>query len=170
RHTRFSRDWSSDVCSSDLIINVRSFGEKPDLVAAMATAFARGAQAGGAISTAKHFPGHGDTETDSHAALPVLPFGMDRLQTVELVPFRALVNEGIMSIMTGHLAFPQVEPNPNVPATLSRRVTTEILRKDLGFHGLIVTDALDMAGVTAHYSTGEAALRAFEAGADMLLL
>lgn len=152
------------------IINVRSFGEKPDLVARMASAFARGVQDAGAISTAKHFPGHGDTTTDSHAALPILPFGMDRLETVELVPFRALVDQGVMSIMTGHLAFPRVEPDPNVPATLSRRVMTEILRHELGFNGLIVTDALDMAGVTAHYSTGDAALRALEAGADMLLL
>ena len=152
------------------IINVRSFGEKPELVAKMATAFARGVQAGGAIATAKHFPGHGDTATDSHAALPILPFGMDRLETVELVPFRELVDGGIMSIMTGHLAFPQVEPDSTVPATLSPRVTTEILRKELDFNGLIVTDALDMAGVTANFSTGEVALRAFKAGADMLLL
>ena len=152
------------------IINVRSFGEKPDLVARMASAFARGVQEGGALATAKHFPGHGDTATDSHAALPILSFGMDRLETVELVPFKALIEEGIMSVMTGHLAFPQVEENPNVPASLSKRVTTEILRNDLGFHGLIVTDALDMAGVTANFSTGQIALQAFQAGADMLLL
>lgn len=152
------------------IINVRSFGEKPDLVADMATAFALGVQKGGAISTAKHFPGHGDTATDSHAALPILPFGMDRLETVELVPFRRLINEGVMSVMTGHLAFPRVEPDSTVPATLSPRVTTEILRNEIGFNGLIVTDALDMAGVTANFSTGQAALRAFKAGADMLLL
>lgn len=152
------------------IINVRSFGEKPDLVARMATAFARGVQEGGALATAKHFPGHGDTATDSHAALPVLEFGMDRLETVELVPFKTLIEEGIMSVMTGHLAFPQVEADPSVPASLSERVTTELLRNDLGFHGLIVTDALDMAGVTANFSTGQTALRAFDAGADMLLL
>ncbi len=152
------------------IINVRSFGEKPDLVAEMSAAFARGVQDAGAISTAKHFPGHGDTDTDSHAALPILPFGMDRLETVELIPFRRLVNDGIMSVMTGHLAFPKVEPDPTVPATLSPRVTTAILRKELGFNGLIVTDALDMAGVTANFSTGDTAVRAFKAGADMLLL
>lgn len=152
------------------IINVRSFGEKPDLVADLASAFARGVQDGGAISTAKHFPGHGDTATDSHAALPILPFGMDRLETVELIPFRKLVNQGIMSVMTGHLAFPKVEPDSTVPATLSPRVTTTILREQLGFNGLIVTDALDMAGVTANFSTGDTAVRAFKAGADMLLL
>jgi beta-glucosidase-like glycosyl hydrolase/CubicO group peptidase (beta-lactamase class C family) len=152
------------------IINVRSFGEKPDLVAEMAGAFAMGVQAGGAIATAKHFPGHGDTATDSHASLPILPFGMDRLETVELIPFRELVDNGIMSVMIGHLAFPQVEPDSTVPATLSSRVTTEILRKELDFDGLIVTDALDMAGVTVNFTTGEVALRAFKAGADMLLL
>ncbi|MEX1054833.1 MAG: glycoside hydrolase family 3 N-terminal domain-containing protein [Rhodothermales bacterium] len=152
------------------IINVRSFGEKPELVAEMAGAFAMGVQAGGAIATAKHFPGHGDTATDSHASLPILPFGMDRLETVELIPFRELVDNGIMSIMIGHLAFPQVEPDSTVPATLSSRVTTEILRKELDFDGLIVTDALDMAGVTVNFSTGDVALRAFKAGADMLLL
>lgn len=152
------------------IINVRSFGEKPDLVAEMAAAFARGVQDAGAISTAKHFPGHGDTATDSHVALPILSFGMDRLETVELIPFRRLVNEGIMSVMIGHLAFPKVEPDSTIPATLSPRVTTAILRDQLGFNGLIVTDALDMAGVTANFSTGDTAVRAFKAGADMLLL
>ena len=152
------------------IINVRSFGEKPDLVADLASAFARGVQEAGAISTAKHFPGHGDTATDSHAALPILSFGMDRLETVELVPFRRLVNDGIMSVMTGHLAFPKVEADSRVPASLSPRVTTGILREELDFSGLIVTDALDMAGVTANFSTGDTAVRAVKAGADMLLL
>lgn len=152
------------------IINVRSFGEKPDLIADLATAFSRGVQDGGALSTAKHFPGHGDTATDSHAALPILSVGMDRLEALELVPFRRLVDEGIMSVMTGHLAFPRLEADSTLPASLSRKVTTEILRKELGFNGLIVTDALDMAGVTANYPTGEIAVRALNAGADMLLL
>lgn len=152
------------------IINVRSFGEKPELISELATAFARGIQDGGALSTAKHFPGHGDTATDSHAALPILSFGLDRLESLELIPFRQLVDQGIMSIMTGHLAFPRVEPDSTVPASLSRKVTTEILRKELGFNGLIVTDALDMAGVTVNFPTGEIAVRALKAGADMLLL
>ena len=152
------------------IINVRSFGEDPQLVAELATAFARGVRDGGAMATAKHFPGHGDTATDSHADLPVLPFDRARLDRVELVPFRALIGDGIQSIMTGHLSFPQVEPEANVPATLSARVTTGILRGDLGFQGLVVTDALDMSGVTKHFGTGEAAVRALAAGADVLLL
>ena len=152
------------------IINVRSFSERPELVAELASAFARGVQDGGALSTAKHFPGHGDTATDSHVALPILTFGMDRLEALELVPFQRLVDDGIMSVMTGHLSFPRVEPDSTVPATLSSKVTTDILRKKLDFNGLIVTDALEMAGVTANFSTGEIAVRAFEAGADMLLL
>ncbi len=152
------------------IINVRSFSEDPALISQLATAFTRGVQDGGALSTAKHFPGHGDTETDSHAALPILPFGMDRLEALELIPFQRLVDEGVMSVMTGHLALPQIEPDSTVPASLSRRITTDILRNDLGFEGLIVTDALEMAGVTANFSTGDIAVRAVKAGADMLLL
>ena len=152
------------------IINVRSFGERPDLVSELSSAFARGLQDGGAMATAKHFPGHGDTATDSHAALPVLRFGMDRLEALELIPFQHLVNDGIMSVMTGHLALPNIEPDSTLPASLSPKVTTDILRKKLGFNGLIVTDALEMAGVTASFSTGEIALRALRAGADMLLL
>ncbi len=152
------------------IINVRSFGEQPRLVADLSAAFARGVQDAGAIATAKHFPGHGDTSTDSHLGLPVLRIDMDRLETLELVPFEHLIGQGIMSVMTGHLAFPEIESDENLPATLSARVTTELLRERLGFEGLIVTDGLDMAGVTSKYSTGEIAVRALRAGADLLLL
>ena len=152
------------------IINVRSFGERPALVAEMAAAFVRGVQSGGAISTVKHFPGHGDTATDSHLGLPVLPFGRARLDALELVPFRAAIAAGVKSVMTGHLALPALEPDSTVPATLSPRVTQELLRGDLGFDGLVVTDALDMSGVTGHFGVGEAAVRALEAGADVLLM
>lgn len=152
------------------IINVRSFGEDPVLVAEMAAAFARGVRDAGAIATAKHFPGHGDTATDSHADLPVLTVDRDRLERLELVPFKRLIQEGIQSIMTGHLAIPALEPDTSLPASLSPRITQELLRRDLGFAGLVVTDALDMSGVTKHYGTGEAAVRALQAGADVLLL
>lgn len=151
------------------IINVRSYGERPALVAEMVSAFVRGAQRGGVLATAKHFPGHGDTATDSHTDLPVLPHSRARLDALELVPFRAAIESGVMSIMTGHLAFPEVEPDPSVPASLSRQVTTGLLREELGFGGLVVTDALNMSGVAKHYGVGEAAVRALEAGADMLL-
>ena len=152
------------------IINVRSFGERPALVAEMAAAFVRGVQSGGALATAKHFPGHGDTATDSHLDLPVLPFSRARLDTLELVPFRAALAAGVKSVMTGHLALPALEPDSTVPATLSPRVTQALLRGDLGFDGLVVTDALDMSGVTGHFGVGEVAVRALEAGADVLLM
>ena len=152
------------------IINVRAFGEDPLQVATMVRAFVRGVQDAGAIATAKHFPGHGDTSIDSHSDLPVLRFDRKRLDTLELVPFRAAIKAGVQSIMTGHLALPRLDPTPNLPASLSRRITHELLREELGFDGLVVTDALEMQGVTKHFGVGEAAVRALEAGADMLLL
>ncbi len=152
------------------IINVRAFGEDPVFVASMVRAFVRGVQDAGAIATAKHFPGHGDTSIDSHSDLPVLPFDRQRLDTLELVPFRAAIKAGVRSIMTGHLALPRLDSTLNLPASLSRRITHELLRKALGFDGLVVTDALEMEGVTKHFGVGEAAVRALEAGADMLLL
>lgn len=152
------------------VINVRSFSERPGLVAEMVAAFVRGAQDGGVIATAKHFPGHGDTAIDSHNDLPVLPFDRARLDTLELVPFRAAIEAGVMSVMSGHLALPAFDPDLNLPASLSPQVTRAILRDDLGFEGLIVTDALRMQGVAKHFGVGETAVRALEAGADMLLL
>ncbi len=152
------------------IINVRSFGEDPALVAEMVSAFVRGAQAGGVIATAKHFPGHGDTATDSHADLPVILHDRARLDSLELVPFQAAVRAGIGSIMTAHIAFPEIEGNAEVPGTLSPAITQGLLREHLGFDGLIVTDAMNMSGVTKHFGTGEAAVRALEAGADMVLM
>jgi beta-glucosidase-like glycosyl hydrolase/CubicO group peptidase (beta-lactamase class C family) len=152
------------------IINVRSFGERPPLVSRMASAFVSGAQEGGAIATLKHFPGHGDTATDSHLDLPVLRFGRARLDTLELVPFRRALDTGVRSVMTGHLALPALEPDSTVPASLSPEVTRKVLRDDLGFEGLIVTDALNMQGVTKNFGVGETAVRALEAGADVLLM
>lgn len=152
------------------IINVRSFGEAPDLVSSMVASYIRGAQDGGVLATAKHFPGHGDTDTDSHADLPVLTHNRARLNMLELVPFRRAIEAGVMSVMTAHLAFPQVEASASLPSSLSPRVTQGILREDLGFEGIVVTDALDMQAVAAHFSPGEIAVRALKAGADMLLL
>ena len=162
----------ADVNNNPLnpVINVRSFSEQPGLVADMVTAFVRGAQNGGVLATAKHFPGHGDTSVDSHVDLPVLPFDRARLDTLELVPFRAAVEAGVMSVMSAHLALPKIDAERNVPASLSPRITRAILRDDMAFDGLIVTDALRMHGVTKHFGVGEAAVRALEAGADMLLL
>lgn len=176
------------------VINVRSYGEDPVDVARFAAAFTEGAQEAGAIATAKHFPGHGDTAVDSHRGLPEINVGRERLNSVEFVPFRASVNAGVGAVMVGHIALPQIDPTAvrplpqNVkskptdtdeggeiidekaamPATMSP-VIGNILRNDLDFHGLIVTDALSMSGLTIYFTQEEAAVRALEAGADMLL-
>ena len=130
------------------IINVRSFGEDPQRVGALAAAFVRGVEENGGLATAKHFPGHGDTNLDSHLDLPTVAGDRARLEQVELPPFRAAIEAGVSTVMTGHLAVPALEPDANVPATLSPNITTEILRHELGFDGLVVTDDLNMGGVT----------------------
>jgi len=152
------------------IINTRSFGEEPARVGTMAAAFVRGAQRGRALATAKHFPGHGDTDVDSHLDLPVLRLDRARLDSLELVPFRHTLEAGVSSIMTGHLALPALEPDSTVPASLSPAVTDSLLRDAMGFDGLVVTDALNMQGVTQNYGPGEAAVRILEAGADQILM
>ena len=152
------------------IINTRSFGEDPQRVAEFVTEFVRGVQENGGLATAKHFPGHGDTISDSHIDLPVVNADRERLDRLELVPFRAAIAAGVGSIMTGHLNVPALEPDPNTPATLSSRVLTDLLRKQLAFEGLVVTDAMDMGGITVRYAPGDAAVRAFLAGADALLM
>jgi beta-N-acetylhexosaminidase len=152
------------------IINTRSFGEDPVRVSEFVTQFIRGVEENGGLATAKHFPGHGDTATDSHIDLPVIHAGKDRLDHLELVPFRAAIASGVSTIMTGHLQIPALEPDPDTPATLSSNILTDLLRKQLGFEGLIVTDAMDMGGITVRYAPGEAAVRAVLAGADCILM
>lgn len=152
------------------IINTRSFGEDPARVSEFVSEFIRGVQENGALATAKHFPGHGDTATDSHIDLPVIKADRERMEHLELIPFRAAINAGVGSIMTGHLNVPAFEPDPSTPATLSTNILTDLLRKQLGFEGLVITDALDMGGITVRYAPGEAAVRAFLAGADALLM
>lgn len=122
------------------------------------------------IATAKHFPGHGDTAQDSHSLLPTIEAGLERLEKVELYPFKAAVEAGVRAVMTAHLFVPALDPTPGLPATLSAPILTGVLREKLGFRGLIVTDAMEMAGVTGAFSTEEASLRAVLAGADILLL
>jgi beta-N-acetylhexosaminidase len=176
------------------VINVRSYGEDPAAVGRFVAAFIEGAQGNGVIATAKHFPGHGDTATDSHRGLPEIDVSRDRLNAVELVPFRAAVNSGVGSVMTGHIGMPQIDPTAVVPlprdvkikpidtdengevvvekgtmpTTLSP-VMNGILRRDLSFDGLIVTDAMSMSGLTIYFTQEEAAVRAILAGADLLL-
>lgn len=154
------------------VINIRSFGEDPDAVSNAVAAFIEGAHSDAAnyvLLSAKHFPGHGDTAEDSHMQLARLDKPKDRIEQVELQPFRSAIEHGIDSIMTAHLAVPAFEPQP-IPATVSHKILTDLLRGELNFKGIIVTDAMEMKGVAALYSNGEAAVRAIEAGADVLLM
>jgi beta-glucosidase len=150
------------------VINVRAWGERPDVVADLAVAFLRGVQAEGVLACAKHFPGHGDTGEDSHLHLPVLPHSRERLEAIELPPFRQAIAAGVASVMTAHLLLPQLDAER--PATLSPVVLTQLLRHDLGFDGLVVTDALVMEAIAARTGAGEAAVQALEAGADLVLM
>ena len=152
------------------IINIRSFGEDPKRVAEYVAQFVRGVEENGGLATAKHFPGHGDTAVDSHLEIPLVKADRARLNALEFVPFEAAIGAGASAVMTGHLAVPSLEPNPDTPATLSERVLTGVLRGELHFEGLVVTDALDMGGVTKGFPPGETAVRALAAGADVLLL
>ncbi|CAN5875788.1 hypothetical protein BH23GEM7_BH23GEM7_32480 [soil metagenome] len=152
------------------IINTRSFGEDPALVGRLATAYIRGARDAGLMTTGKHFPGHGDTEVDSHIDLPFISADRQRLDAVELPPFRTVVREGIDAIMTAHIAVPGVEGSDARPATLSPYFLTGVLREEMDFRGLLFTDAMDMGAIANRYGRTEPLLLALEAGADVLLM
>jgi beta-N-acetylhexosaminidase len=161
-----------DVNSNPLnpIINTRSFGENPELVSTLATAYIRGARSTGLMTTGKHFPGHGDTGTDSHIELPTISANKQKLDTVDLPPFKAAVNEGVDAIMTAHIAVLGVEGPDAPPATLSHLFMTDVLRKDLGFRGVLFTDAMTMGGVAKKYGATQPLIMAMNAGADILLM
>ncbi|MBW4637001.1 MAG: beta-glucosidase [Gloeocapsa sp. UFS-A4-WI-NPMV-4B04] len=150
------------------VINVRAFGETPEIVSKLATAFIQGAKAYPVLTTAKHFPGHGDTATDSHLDLPVLPHSAARLASVELPPFESAIAAGVDAVMSAHLLIPSWDAQQ--PATLSEPILTQQLRQKLGFEKLIVTDALVMGAIANHYGTNVAPVLAVEAGADILLM
>jgi beta-glucosidase-like glycosyl hydrolase/uncharacterized protein YbbC (DUF1343 family) len=150
------------------VINIRSFGEDPQLVARLGVAFIEGARSGGLLTTAKHFPGHGDTAVDSHVDLPVISGNRERLDTVEWPPFREAIAAGVDSVMVGHVAVPALDPSGR-PATLSSTLNADVLRDEMGFRGLIVTDAMDMEGVGSAW-IGEATVDAVRAGADVILM
>jgi beta-N-acetylhexosaminidase len=154
---------------SNPIINIRSFGEDPNKVAALATAYLKGVQDAGMIATAKHFPGHGDVGTDSHLEMPVLNADRARLDRMELVPFRAAIDAGVGAVMSAHMYVPSVETEKDLPSTLSREVLSGLLRDQLKFHGLVITDAMDMHAITNTYTDEDATVRAFLAGADIIL-
>ena len=167
-HVNFAPD--ADVNNNPLnpIINTRSFGEDPHAVARLVRAYVRGLQDNGMLATLKHFPGHGDTDADSHLGLPTIRADYARLDSVELVPFRAGIDAGASVVMSAHIAFPAL--TGDTPATLSAAMLTGVLRDSLKFKGLVVTDALQMGAIVAKYGAGEAAVRAFEAGSDLLLM
>jgi beta-N-acetylhexosaminidase len=148
------------------VIGVRSFGADPDLVARHTAAWVRGLQSAGVAACAKHFPGHGDTDVDSHLDLPRIVADPDRLATTELRPFRAAIDAGVQAVMTGHLLVPALDAR--WPATLSRRMLTDLLRDELGFSGLVITDGIEMRALTRRYGFAEAAVRALIAGVDAI--
>ena len=164
----------ADVNSNPVnpVINTRSFGEDPQQVGDMVTAYIKGAHEGGMLATAKHFPGHGDTATDSHLGVARVSGDMTHLKSIELPPFQKAIDAGVDSIMVAHVSVPALEPDPNRVATTSTLVVTDLLKKQMNFHGIVTTDALDMAGLTRLYASdiGRAAVEAFKAGNDLLLI
>lgn len=151
------------------VIGVRSYGEHAESVAAHGVAAIRGYQSQGIAATAKHFPGHGDTAVDSHLGMVTVPHDRNRLEQMELLPFRKAIEAGVDAIMTAHVMFPSIEPEP-IPATLSRKVLTGLLREEMGFEGIIITDCLEMHAISKPYGVAEAAICAVEAGADLILV
>lgn len=151
------------------IINIRSFGESPQNVSDFAAAYIKGTQDAGLLATAKHFPGHGDTSVDSHLQLPVIDFDRARLNLIELPPFESAIKAGVGAIMTAHIYLPQFEKAQGVPASLSPAITTDLLRKNLGFQGLVFTDALPMHAITTNFGADQAVVMALKAGADVAL-
>jgi beta-glucosidase-like glycosyl hydrolase len=151
------------------VINLRSYGEKKEEVARFSEAYIKGLQDNGVMACAKHFPGHGDTDADSHKELPVITKSKEALENVELYPFARVIASGVQSIMVGHLQVPALEPNEKLPSTLSPAIVTDLLKKEMNFKGLVITDALNMQGVANYYQPGEVDLKAFLAGNDILL-
>ena len=171
-HWNFFPDADVNSNPANPIINTRSFGEDPQQVGDLVTAYIRGARANGMMTTAKHFPGHGDTSTDSHLKTPQITGDAARLQSVELSPFRQAIAAGVDSVMVAHVTVPALDPQPDRVATTSPAIVTGLLKEQMGFKGIVVTDALEMAGLTRLYADriGRAAVDAFKAGNDLLLI
>jgi len=171
-HWNFFPDADVNSNPANPIINTRSFGEDPKQVGDLVTAYIKGAHEGGMITTVKHFPGHGDTATDSHLGVASVNVDKAHLDSIELPPFRQAIAAGVDSVMVAHVTVPALDSDPNHVATISPTVVSDLLQKQLGFKGLIVTDALDMAGLTHLFANdiGRAAVEAFKAGNDLLLI
>ncbi len=166
-HMNFSPVIDCNNNKNNVVIHDRSFGDDPDLVAEYGTLMSNGLQDGGVLACAKHFPGHGDTSTDSHLDLPVINHDLNRLENLELVPFKKLIDSGVSSIMLAHMSVPELD-NKNI-VTFSHKIVTEFLEKKLKFAGLKITDALGMGALTNYYEPGEIELKAYLAGFDILL-
>ncbi|MEY4877111.1 MAG: hypothetical protein RL708_2260, partial [Bacteroidota bacterium] len=169
-HINFAPDVDVNNNPRNPVINDRSFGENADNVSNKAIAYMNGMHKGGILTCAKHFPGHGDTDVDSHADLPVLPFTRERLDSLELKPFVAMIKANVPSIMVAHLGIPQLEPDENTPSSLSQNIVEKLLKTELGYKGLVITDALGMNGVTKNFEPGIVDVKALLAGNDMLLM
>ncbi|MEO1482734.1 MAG: beta-N-acetylhexosaminidase [Myxococcota bacterium] len=152
------------------VIGVRSYGEKPELVAELGSWYVRGQQEMGVVAVAKHFPGHGDTQSDSHFSMPAIQADLSRLEQIELAPFKRAMENGLDAVMTAHIALPKIAEEPNLPATLSPFILTRVLREKLAFDGIVVTDGLEMQGIVERYGSGRAAVEAIKAGADMPMI
>lgn len=152
---------------SNPVIGVRSYGDDPDTVARFAARSVQGLLEAGVLCTAKHFPGHGDTDLDSHLALPCVDKPLEALEKVDLIPFKAAIDAGVSAVMTAHILFPQIEPEP-IPATMSRRIMQGLLREKLGFRGIIVSDCMEMKAIASHYGVSAGTLAAFKAGVDLV--
>ena len=169
-HINFAPDIDINTNPKNPIIGNRSFGETREVVADKGIAFMKGMESAGVLSSGKHFPGHGDTDVDSHHDLPVIPFSRERLDSLELHPFKKLINEGLSSVMVAHLEVPSMEIKEGLPSSLSEQIISGILKEEMGFEGLVFTDALNMQGVTKFGADGAVALAAFNAGNDILLM
>lgn len=168
-HMNFAPDMDVNNNPNNPVINYRSFGDNKYNVAKKGIAYMKGMQDAGILTTAKHFPGHGDTNVDSHYDLPVLPFTRARLDSLEIYPFREAINAGISGIMIAHMNIPALDKS-DLPSTLSRKIITDILKDSLGFKGLVVSDAMEMRAVTKYYPPGDAEVKAFLAGNDIIEL
>ncbi|MGE8079656.1 glycoside hydrolase family 3 N-terminal domain-containing protein [Peribacillus loiseleuriae] len=176
----FAPDMDVNNNPDNPVIGVRSFGENPKLVAKLGTAYIKGMQAAGVVATAKHFPGHGDTAIDSHLGLPEIPYDKERLKEVELYPFQKAMKANTDAIMTAHVTFPKIDNTKVIsqktgeeialPATLSSKVLTELMRKEMKFKGVITTDAMNMNAIAEHFGSVDAAIRAVKAGTDIVLM
>ena len=173
-------DLDVNINPDNPVIGVRSFGGDPELVAKLGKAYIRGLQESGTAATGKHFPGHGDTAVDSHLGLPEVPYDLDRLKKIELYPFQQAMDAGIDAIMTAHVTFPKIDDSKaiskkdgteiSIPATLSHKVLTGLMRESMGFKGVIITDAMNMQAISDHFGPVDAAIRAVKAGTDIVLM